>query len=964
MKRFYLCLMIILLCLGAQSGRAFEDKSVIRVGLPNLRDVSTVLAVDDQRKMIVESLQEISKYTDWRYEFYADREQALFAMLSQGELDMVAGVFERENLAEKFVYPKYLSGYSYALLISQQDDQTVQRNDYRSMQDKRIAAVSYASETKRLISYLLLNDIQSTIIYVDNPAKSLEMLESGEVDMALVDDDDAAGYRVVTRFVVEPYYIIAAPGKEGLIAELNTAYEMILDAEPDYVDNMYTTYLGRATDMTFQLTEAEKAFIGRMPTIRVAVADGFTPLQSFDAEGIARGIGPDVLRHIEEKTGLSFEMTRAASVAEANMMVEAGVVDAALGVSVIDRDGASSSLVLTSPFLIVNRMALSNKHIDYPADGLTIALVPGMDFLMDSDAGDIVYVDSFLDGVAAVNAGEADYTYGSTYLFEYGVESRAFNNIQAMMLPGVSDDLAIGLRRPVSPMLLTILNKAINTVPNEVMQEIVLQNTALRQERRTLLSLIYAYPVVAFVLLAVLTGAIILVTVTFAVLRVRHTRALFNTQFTDEMTGALNLAGFRREAARLLQRSEHFALSYSTIRNFHFVNDRYGYEAGDDVLKQIAAAYRADMMEGEVFCRVSGGTFVALRRYDEQDRLFTRLERFAQQIHSITPQNDPGYHIRMTTGIYLPTPMEQHDNVFGMMDRANIAQQQIITSSEDSYSVYKEGTFDNLMHAQEIESRMETALQHGDFRVYLQPKFDLRTLKPSGAEALVRWFDDGRMIPPGDFIPQFERNGFIARVDRYMFTETCKLLRRWINEDKPIVPISINVSRVQLYSPDFVDSYVAIRDEYQIPDGLLDLEFTESILFEDVERLIETVRRLRSFGFECSIDDFGKGYSSLTMLKNIPADTIKLDAQFFETGIDEQRDTVIIESVIDIAKALEMTTIAEGIETHKQVRMLQMMGCDMAQGYIFSRPIDVASFERYLHQKLIEKRDPYAPLDG
>ena len=962
MKRpfLYLLAMILVLCTSFVHA---ETQPIVRVGLPNAEGISTLAAKGEQGELMMETLREIGKYTNWQFEFVSDNEQALFNMLEKGDLDLVIGAFERENMQERALYPQYLSGYSYAYLVSLPDDTSIQKNDFRSMQNRRIAAVTYASETQRLVSYLMLNNIQSTVMYVDSMVSCLQKLENGEVDLALVGNEHADAFRVVTRFVIEPFYIVASPGRTDLVEELDNAYEMILDANPDFVENLYERFLSHNQDVEFQLTTEEQAYIAELPDMRVAMADGFAPLQSFDADGVAVGIGPDIARYITETTGIGMTIVRTESVAEAASMLRNGEVDAVLGLNSIDETGVVADMVLTSPFLRMNRVAMCNKYIEYPSENMTLALVPGMEFLTDSFTGNTVYAGTFTELIEMVNNGTADYTYGSTYLVEYVTELRSYHNLQTLLLPEVTDNLAIGLRRPVNPILLTVLNKAINTMSSESLQDIVMRNTALRDQNRTLMSIIYAYPMVVVILASVLTAIVVIVTVIFATLRVRHSRALFKTQYTDELTSALNLAGFRREASRLMQLPYNYALSYSTIRNFHFVNDRYGYESGDDVLRRVADTFRADMHADEVFCRVSGGTFVALRHYDTEEALLQRMGRFDLELAHVTPRTDPGYHIGMTTGIFLQEPGSRKWDIFGMMDRANAAQQQIITSAEDTYNVYKEGMYDNLMHAQEIESRMESALIQGDFRVFLQPKVDLKTLRPSGAEALVRWFDKGRMIPPGDFIPQFERNGFIARLDRYVFTQTCKTIRHWIDNGMPVVPVSINVSRVQLYSPDFVQSYIAIRDEYAIPNGLLELEFTESILFDDVDRLIETVIKLREHGFECSIDDFGKGYSSLTMLKNIPADVIKLDAQFFDTGIDSQRDTIIVESVIDIAKALEMTTVAEGIETHKQVRLLQKIGCDMAQGYVFSRPVDIASFERYLHQKLIENRDPYAPLD-
>lgn len=962
-KRGAVCILLTLLFCMCIIGAAYgEEPRTLAIGFVSLPGNDTIRPDGDHIALLVDSLQEVSKYTNWQYDYIMDTEPALLEKLAAGEIDLIGGLYYRDTLAQKVIYPHYVTGYSYGLLVTTSDNSDIQKNDYRSMQGKRIAAEAETSEAQRLAAYLQLNNIQSTVVPVGNASMALQQLNDGEVDMALVGGGDALGYRVVTRFIVEPYYFVASPDQQSLLDELDAAYEMILDANEDFIDILYARYFDENTASSLRLTNSEREAMAEMPPLRVAIADGFQPLQYYDEQNTPRGINIDTLSLISQQSGLSFEYVRAQNVSESFALVAEGKADAVLGLSMSDTAAAEHNLVMTSYFLDVYRVAICNKFIEYPSQGLTIALIPSMNFLVDDFTGDVIYADTLEECMRLVNNGTADYTYGSTFFLEYISKSQEFRNIQTITLPGTYDYTTIALRRPADPVLLTVLNKTIHTIGEDEYQNIILQNTTFQKQEQTLQSLIYTYPMAVVIVLSVLTGLIVIVTVIIALLRARHSRALNKTQYTDELTGTLNLAGFRRVATRLLQNNTKYALSYSTIKSFNYVNERFGYEEGDRVLRRIAETIRADIHENEAFCRASGGTYVALRVYDTPELLLQRLDSLDEKLWSITPQSDTEYHLRMRTGIYLRETAEGQPDVFGMMDRANVAQRQILPSAETPYLIYTPGMFDSILHNQDIESRMESALESGEFLVYLQPKHDLATLKPAGAEALVRWKSGDRIIPPGDFIPQFERNGFIAKLDRYVFTQCCQLLRHWIDHDMPYVPISVNVSRVQLYASDFIESYVAIKQAHQIPDGLLELEFTESIIFEDVERLIHIVRSLQNNGFECSIDDFGKGYSSLTMLKNIPADIIKLDAQFFDTGINRQRDTIIIESVVEIAKSLGMLSIAEGIEDRDQVRLLQMIGCEMAQGYVFSRPVDIHTFERYLDHKLLQNDDPFFPL--
>lgn len=529
-------------------------------------------------------------------------------------------------------------------------------------------------------------------------------------------------------------------------------------------------------------------------------------------------------------------------------------------------------------------------------------------------------------------------------------------NTRTIMLPGKTDRLAIGLIRPVKPELLSILNKAIRSISGETRDEIVARNTALSGQEHTLETFLYTYPTLVVAILV----ALVLVMVLIGVLRARHTRQLFRTKYTDEVTGALNLQGFRRTGARLLQSGRRYAITYESIRNLQYINDHYGYQAGDDILRRVARMMEKDInSETEAFCRVTGGVFVALRTYTDREAFLRRLDDFHDSLCEVAPENEPTNPIRIASGIYFAHEDDAAMDIFGMMDRASAAHQQIAGSAEQDCIIYEESFYNRILRNQEIESRMEAALDNGEFIVFLQPKFSLNTMRPAAAEALVRWRSVDGLIPPDEFIPLFERNGFVSQLDTYMFEQTCKLMRRWLDHRMPVVPVSVNVSRVLLRQHGFVQRYIDIKKKYAIPDHLLELEVTESALLEDEELLYSIVSKLHKAGFRCSIDDFGKGYSSLTMLKNLPVDTLKLDAQFFKKGVDDMRDDTVVRSVINIASSLGMMTVAEGIESKEQVTFLKNMGCDMVQGYVFSRPLDASSFEAYLHRKLIDGEDPY-----
>lgn len=236
-------------------------------------------------------------------------------------------------------------------------------------------------------------------------------------------------------------------------------------------------------------------------------------------------------------------------------------------------------------------------------------------------------------------------------------------------------------------------------------------------------------------------------------------------------------------------------------------------------------------------------------------------------------------------------------------------------------------------------------MENNEFVVYFQPKVELKTNKIAGAEALVRWQDPKKgLIPPDEFIPIFEKNGFITKLDIYVFEEVCKTIRKWLNEGINPIPVSVNLSRMHLQNPNFLKKYKEIQEKYEVPADLLEIELTETLVFENFEQLKKVIDDIHQMGFSCSIDDFGSGYSSLNLLKEIPVDILKLDRIFFSKKNDKRGNSVI-ESIISLAKKLNMTTISEGVETISQVEFLRKADCDLVQGYVYSKPLAKDDFE-------------------
>lgn len=422
----------------------------------------------------------------------------------------------------------------------------------------------------------------------------------------------------------------------------------------------------------------------------------------------------------------------------------------------------------------------------------------------------------------------------------------------------------------------------------------------------------------------------------------------------DELTGIPTFYKFKKDAKELLSQKykQRYAIVYSDISNFRYINDTLSYKAGDHVLCDYAEVVKNMLKKNEVAARITADNFMALLKYTEEESLMQRVESINEKFTRIQRKKNGNLNLVVISGVCV---ISEEIDFMTAIDNANIARKSIKTSSRTLCKIYDQKMADFISKEIEIANTMEDALQEKEFCIYLQPKINLSDGRLVGAEALVRWIKpDGTIITPDNFIPQFERNGFIEELDFYVFQETCKTLGRWLNKGIHRLPISVNVSRVHLGNVNFVRRFCQLVEKYHIPADLLELELTESIFLDQTERAINTMHDLRRLGFRVSIDDFGAGYSSLNLLKDMQMDVLKLDKEFFRQGEMQKEEKVIVTNIINMAKQLNMKVLSEGVETKNQSEFLKTVECDMAQGYFYSRPIPVKEFEALIEQQFFK----------
>lgn len=424
----------------------------------------------------------------------------------------------------------------------------------------------------------------------------------------------------------------------------------------------------------------------------------------------------------------------------------------------------------------------------------------------------------------------------------------------------------------------------------------------------------------------------------------KSNRKLIKMLYFDPVTGGDNWYKFRNTVSKILNSRQFtkkkFALINFDINRFKIINDAYGYQKGDEVLKDIYGVIKKFVKPGEPFTRYAADQFYILLSFQDEDEVIDRINDLNESLHQLRYTSAA----KIFFGVYYIT--ERLDSVDRMGEFAGIAKNNVKGNTEGIMSFFDDAARNRLLEEEEIEKSMNEALKNDEFQVYLQPKYTAKEEMISGAEALVRWFNgNGNVVSPGYFIPVFEKNGFITELDYYMLRKVCEVIRGWLDKGYTPLPISVNISRLHFANPHLAEIIKDIVDKYDVPHNLIELELTESAFLQDKQILIDTVTQLRKYGFLVSMDDFGAGYSSLNSLKDLPLDVVKLDGELFRMTDEVERGLTVIRNTITMAKDLHMKVVAECIETREQVEFLCTVGCDIIQGYYFAKPMPVDQFE-------------------
>lgn len=418
----------------------------------------------------------------------------------------------------------------------------------------------------------------------------------------------------------------------------------------------------------------------------------------------------------------------------------------------------------------------------------------------------------------------------------------------------------------------------------------------------------------------------------------------------DSKTGIYNYTKFLfvAEIRRRENWKKKYAIIYSDFSNFQFLNETYGYAIGDRVLIDFARALQEKYPDRVLFSRVTSDHFISMHEFVNLEETLREYEMFCEEFCKSVNKKYSMSNLHLVSGVSIVDDLKEKIAIF--VDNANIARKAAKKNNISCCTIFSKGMRLSSQKEMELIANMNSALENGEFKMYLQPKMDLKTGKIAGAEALVRWIkEDGTMIYPDEFIPIFEKNGLITKLDFEMLRQVLVFQKSIIDAKQDVIPISVNFSRRHQENPKFVEVICKMLQEYQVPTKYVEVEVTESIFMNDFSVLNNNIIKLKQKGIMISIDDFGSGYSSLNVLSRVTVDVIKVDREFLWNGPKEGKtiNNEFLKMMFSMIKLLGFHILAEGVETKEQEEILKEAGCQYAQGYLYAKPLPLEKFNEF-----------------
>ncbi len=945
---------------------AVEDGEPVVVGVNPDYGISSVGGTNSG--LAFDYLREMQKRTSRNYTFVSGTAPELAEKLASGEVDIVPCVSEWELSAWKEMSGKdalELSGHSLVIKYSAiyvRDDSDIDYYDVNALKESRIGYLTEDSSKYFPGGAFIATELRGAdFVEYATETQMRSDLESGKLDAVVKDcfrtwPDELIVYQLAT----EDCYFLASAENASMLNELDQAVGSVVMIDSSFSSDLYKKYISKYGSPRYALSESEKHYIEKNPVLNIAYNMESSMTERVDSStGQLMGGNSSAMQELSEVSGLEIKLFPYDTLSECLDAMSEGKVQAICGGVNAYSLAGHTELTITAPYSRIP-IAAAGKPDSTVGSRSRIAIPAGCDditaYITDVYPGaQILHYESERQCFNAVDKGEADVVFGGIY------------EMMTILRENYTSLAIIDVRTSFHSECLAI-NKKDGDLAYIIGKSLACLNS-IRPQIRNYLSVDAANNAAASAnqfleqyLVWIIVGILLILAALFVIICISAFRT-HRVNDIDQLTGGRSKRRFFDDAKKILKKTsaEDWAVVLFDIDKFKYVNDRLGYEEGNRMLERLHKTVSDHIERDEVFARLSDDNFAMMIKNASDNELNSRISNIFAEFDRRNALFVK-YPVIFSAGVCRMNQCVSESkhgeiDVNTALDRCKIAKSTLKGTHYSSIAFYDGKIRDRALREKDYENIMPAALKNREFQCYLQPKYGLRTRSIEGAEALIRWNSpDFGFISPGDFIPISEKNGFVVELDFFILEEVCRTMRRWIDQGKKPVVVSVNQSRLHLNYDDYIWRLREIVDKYDIPYEYIELELTESVFTENAEKLLKIMHKLHEIGFKLSLDDFGSGYSSLNMLKDMPVDVVKIDKEFFSDTMNTSKGRAVITTVVDLAKNLDMDVISEGVETREQVEFLTEIHCAMVQGYYFAKPMPIPDFEKLWFDDLEKAR--------
>ncbi len=899
--------------------------------------------------------QKVAAYTGWVYEYVEGSWPVLLEMLADGRIDLMSDVSYTAERAERMLYASLPMGAEDYFLFVAPDNTEITQENYSALNGKRVGANKGSVQADFFREWAKTNGVQAELVELTGTEpENMTLLYRGVIDAYVALDAYIGTNDALPLFNIgsSEFYFAVSKARPELLPELNAAMDRIQQESRYYNQQLYYKYL-RSSGASLYVSAEEKAWLDGHGPIRVGYQDNYLAFCAKDeATGELTGALKDYLEVASdclENVHLDFTATAYPTSAAAMEAMKKGEIDCVFPANLTDYDGEVQGYFITTALMRTDMSAVireADQRTFFKNERTTVAVNvgnPNYDmFLLDHfpEWRSIYYKDT-PECLKAVADGQADCILISNY---------RYNNIAALcekyhlttLSTGVEMDYCFAVNRK-DTLLYSVLSRVTRVVPSSTV------NAALTYwfTEDAKMSFTDMFNQNAGLIVAGASAVVMVILLLMwrsmeAEKKASAEHRLVAATETDELTGLYSRNYFYEYAERMYREQPDRPMDAIAldIERFHAVNALNGRSFGDQTLEVLGRGI-AD------FLKEKGG--IASREEADQFSLYCApvedCQALLNRLQDILDTLSPNANIRLRMGV---RPWQKDVEPQKLIEQARVACGLARGDYRERLVVFSEKLQEREAFEQRLLNDLRRAVETPEFEVYYQPKFDIQAEPPAlkSAEALVRWrHPELGMIAPGDFIPLLERSGQIGAVDRIVWEIAARQVAAWKKEYGVTVPVSVNLSRVDVLDPMLENTLDSLLTENGLNSGDLKLEVTESACTENAYQVIDVIERLRRKGYEIEMDDFGSGYSSLNMLSAMPIDVLKMDRAFVSNIEYAEKDLQLVQLILGIGRNLKIPVVAEGVETEAQLSLLKQLGCALVQGYYFSKPLPAREFE-------------------